>query len=308
MSTAPELRIGHHLLYYTLRVSIPTFSLLPLGLLRPLGASIGGFSLNLSQRERRRAESQLAIAFPDASDERRRQILRAWARHLGKNLAEIVWLTRASFDQVENVLSCSGLENLSRPLDRGQGVVMLTAHCGNWEFINPALRALDLPLSAVVRELYDPRLDRLSGAIRQRFGTEVIPRNFRAGHQIAAALSKGRIVILLIDQDIKSIPGVFAPFFGRLAWTPIGAAKMAIRSKCPLVPVFMHRGDDGRHYLEALPALETPDPGLAMEERIHELTASANLVIENQIRRFPEQWVWNHRRWRTRPPEESAKS
>ncbi len=298
-------RLGHDLLYFALRVGMPCLSLLPLGLLRPLGIGLGRLALGLSKRERSRAEDNLAIAFPELSEPQRLEILRGCARNLGQNLVETAWLTRASFDQVQGMLTCTGLENLSEPINRGQGVLMLTAHCGNWEFVNPALRSQGLPFSAVVREIFDPRLDRMSAQIRERFGAKVIPRGFRAGHHISSALKQGRIVAILIDQDIKSIPGAFTPFFGRPAWTPIGAAKMALRSGCPIVPTFMHRGDDGRQHLDALPALEVPDPDLSEDERILALTATATCVIEVQIRRFPEQWVWMHRRWRTRPPDEA---
>jgi KDO2-lipid IV(A) lauroyltransferase len=110
------------------------------------------------------------------------------------------------------------------------------------------------------------------------------------------------VVGLLIDQDIRNIPGVFVPFFGRPAWTPSGAAMLSIRMRCPMIPGFIHRRPDGSHHVQIHPPLEIPADG-TLEDKIQELTASATAVIERQIRAHPEQWVWMHRRWRTQPED-----
>ncbi len=136
--------------------------------------------------------------------------------------------------------------------------------------------------------------------LRCRFGTEVISRGPAAGRHLARALKNHRVVGLLIDQDIRRVPGVFVPFFGRPAWTPSGAATLAIRLDCPVAPGFIHRRPDGTHHAQIHPPLRIPSTG-SLEDRVHEVTAAATSVIEEQIRAYPEQWVWMHRRWRTRP-------
>ena len=105
---------------------------------------------------------------------------------------------------------------------------------------------------------------------------------------------------LLIDQDIPSIPGVFAPFFGRPAWTPSGAAMIALKARCPLAPGFIHRRPDGTHLIKVEPPLPVPTEG-SPEDRVRELTAAVNARAEWHVRAWPEQWVWMHRRWRTQP-------
>jgi KDO2-lipid IV(A) lauroyltransferase len=160
-------------------------------------------------------------------------------------------------------------------------------------------------LISAVRELDDPRLDDVASTLRTRFGTEIIPRGPSAGRQLARALSKNKVVGLLVDQDIPSVPGVFVPFFDRLAWTPSGAAMLALRMRCPIVPGFIHRRPDGTHVAKIQPPLAVPVAG-SLEDRVTELTAAATAAIEWQVRAWPEQWVWMHRRWRTRPEERAT--
>ena len=157
--------------------------------------------------------------------------------------------------------------------------------------------------------VHDPRIDRIACNLRSRFGGEVVHRGSQAGRQLFGALQRNRVNGLLIDQDIRKLPGTYVPFFGRLAWTPSGAAGIALKAGSPVVPAFIHRKPDGRHLVEVMPPLPIPTEG-TLEERITTLTAAATVAIEDQVRRFPEQWVWMHRRWRSRPelelPDEPA--
>ncbi|MCP4896706.1 MAG: lysophospholipid acyltransferase family protein [bacterium] len=299
-------RFSHDLLYLALRVGIPCFGLLPLRLLQHLGATIGALSFRFSNRERKRAEAHLEIAFPDFSVIERQHIVRDCALHLGRCMGEIAWLLRVSTNEAMRAITTDGVEHITSPLENGTGVIMVTGHCGNWEIIAPALHSYGLSALSVARKIYDPRLDRIGIEFRQKFANETIPRGFRTGHTITKALKEGRLVAMLIDQDIANVPGVFTPFFGRLAWTPSGAAALSLRTGCRIVPVFAHRRSNGHHHVDVLPPIPEPDSSLTSEEKISALTASASQAIEAQIRRFPEQWVWIHRRWRTRPPEEQA--
>ncbi len=166
--------------------------------------------------------------------------------------------------------------------------------------MNARLCTAGIPMSTVVRRVYDPRLDRVMTDLRSRFGTEVIHRGPSAGRDLLRSLLKNRVLGLLIDQDIRDLTGAFVPFFGRPAWTPTGAATMAIRAERPIVPAFTHRRADGRHIVEVHRPLPFPESG-STEEKVHRLTAAATAAIEQQVRKHPEQWVWMHRRWRTQP-------
>ncbi len=278
-------------------------SWLPLSLTRPFGRQIGLIAFRLAARDRRRAWDHVGVAFPELGADDRSRLLQAYARHFGAMLAEVVWLWRASGQQVLRLCTMTGTEHLRKALDAGRGGVLVTAHCGNWELLNARLCAGGTPMTVAVRALDNPRLDRMITTLRTRFGTEVAPRGEDAGTTLMAALRRNRIVGLLVDQDIRDVPSVFVRFFDRPAWTPLGAAAIAIRRGCPVMPAFIHRRPDGSHHAEVHPPLSVPEGG-GLRDRITELTQTATSLIEQQIRSHPEQWVWMHRRWRTQPPED----
>jgi len=242
----------------------------------------------------------LEVAFPELGPGEHKRIMRGCADHFGRQLAEVAWLWRAPESEVQGLVTVEGVEHLRMALDAGRGAVIVTAHCGNWELLNLWLGASGFPVTIAVRELDDPRLDEFATRLRSRFGTEVVARGSSAGRQLMQALGRKRAVGLLIDQDIPSIPGVFVPFFGRPAWTPSGAALLALRMRSPLVTAFDHRRPDGSHFMRVSPPLPMPEEG-SLDDRVLELTAAVTAAVEWQVRAWPEQWVWMHRRWRTQP-------
>jgi len=287
-------------LYLTLRSFLEVGGHLPLVLSRAVGPMLSGAALGVMSSARGRIRSHLEIAFPELDEGQRAEIMRGCSRHFGLMLAEIAHVWRAGSERVEVLCEIAGLEHVERALENGRGVMFVTAHCGNWELLSARLAVARVPLITAVRQLDDPRLDRLVTASRERFGTKVVPRGPAAGRQMVRSLSRNMVCGLLIDQDIRDVPGVFVPFFGRPAWTPSGAATLAIRMRCPVIPGFVHRRPDGTHKAEFHPPLETPEGG-TLDEQTLELTAAATAAIEQQIRAYPEQWVWMHRRWRRQP-------
>lgn len=295
-------RAGSFALFAGLRTFFAAGGFLPLSISRPIGQTLSRSALGLLPRSRKRIQNHLEIAFPELGPDQRTILLRGCSRHFGKMLAEVAWLWNARATDVEKICEIEGVEHLQTALEGGRGALFLTGHCGNWELLSARLPVAGIPLTSAARRLDDPRLDRLVTEMRSRFGTEIIPRGPSAGRQMIRSLAENRTSALLIDQDIRDIPGVFVPFFGRSAWTPSGAAMLAIRRKCPVVPGFIHRRPDGTHKAEIRPPLTLPEGG-SIEDQVEELTASATAVIEDQIRAHPEQWVWMHRRWRTRPAD-----
>ena len=296
-----QLTLRDDLVFNAFRVFLAVVGRLPLAVTRPLGSAAGRLAMALNPRDRRRTRAHLRIAFPELEDPEVRGLMRANARHFGAVAAEVAWLGRATPAQVKGICTVSGAEHLECALEGGNGAAVLTGHCGNWEVLNAWLGASGFPMTVAVRDIYDERLDRMASEIRSRFGTEVVPRGSSAGRRMLNALRKNRVIGLLIDQDIRDIPGVFVPFFGRPAWTPSGAASLTLHKGSPVVPAFSHRRNDGTHSIEVHPPLPIPRSG-SKEDRIVEITAAATAAIERQIRAHPAQWVWMHRRWRTQPP------
>ncbi|MEE4272283.1 MAG: lysophospholipid acyltransferase family protein [Thermoanaerobaculales bacterium] len=278
---------------------------LPLALTRPVCRRLVRAGLRFAARDRTRMAEHLAIAFPELDESQRRRLVKGCADHFGDMFAEVAWLRRAGAEDVRRMVDFEGLKHLARPVEKGRGVVLATGHAGNWELLNAAVGISQIPMSIAVRELKSPRMDEIITSLRARFGTEVIPRGASAGKKLLEALGRGRVVGLLIDQDIPTIPGVFVPFFGRPAWTPSGAAMIALRAGCDLVPGFIHRRPDGSHLVKFEAPLPVPSEG-SLEDRVWALTAAVAARTEWQIRAWPEQWVWMHRRWRTQPDSDRA--
>jgi len=296
-------RTRDNLAYQVLRAILGIGSRLPLGFTRFLGRILFRFAMRFMKREKRRMREHIEIAFPELDEKQRDQIVRGCADHLGNVLGEVAWLWRADAADVEKMCEIEGIEHIEEALAGGRGGILATGHIGNWELLNARLGVFGVPITVAVRELDDSRVDQLVTTLRTRFGSMVILRGSSAGQQLLRALRKGGGVGLLIDQDIPSIPGVFVPFFNRPTWTPSGAAMLALRARCPIMPGFIHRKPDGTHKIKIYPPLEVPNEG-TLKEKVHEMTAAATAAAEWQVRAWPEQWVWMHRRWRTRPPGE----
>lgn len=287
-------------LYFALRTFLGVGGRLPPVLTRSIGPLLSSAALRLMPASRHRIQDHLGLAFPELDETRRNLIMHGCSRHFGLMLAEIAGLWRSGPEDVESICEIGGLEHIERALENGRGVMFVTAHCGNWEILSARLPVAGVPLISAVRELADPRLDCLVKNSRTRFGTEIVPRGPAAGRQMARSLARNKVCGLLIDQDIRDVPGVFVPFFGRPAWTPSGAATLAIRMRSPIIPGFIHRRSDGSHKVEIHPPFVVPSTG-TLEDQVQELTATATAAIERQIRTYPEQWVWMHRRWRRQP-------
>ncbi len=298
-SRARKLR--HDLGYALLRALLAASRLLPLPVLRGLGWSIGRAALPFARRERGRALAHIARAFPEHDEAWRRTLARRCAGHLGRNLGEVAWLWSASPEAVLARTEFVGLEHLTGGLRPDRGAILVTGHCGNWEWLNLGLGASGIPMTVAAREVYDPRLDEVARHLRARFGGESALRGKGAGGKLVNAARHGRVIGLLIDQDIDA-PGVFVEFFGQPAWTPTGAALLAVRTRCPVVAGFATRMPGGRFRLTFSPPIEMPF-GADLDTAVARLTAAFTAHIERQVREHPEQWVWMHRRWKHQPGE-----
>jgi KDO2-lipid IV(A) lauroyltransferase len=263
-----------------------------------LGAAMGRLAWHLAPRERRRAIEHLAIAFPELTDGERRDLARRCFRHLGMMLMETLQLLRLDRAGIEPHLEVEGWHHVEELQRQGRPILFLMAHCGTWEMLGAAAGCRGVSVTGIARQQDDPRASAIGVELRERWGNRTIARGAPgSSRELLKVLRGGDALAMLIDQDTR-VDGVWVPFFGRLAWTPVGAAEIARRQGSAVVPAFDERREDGSHLLRILPALDLPvEPTAA--------TAVMTAAIEQQIRRRPEQWVWMHRRWRRRPPEES---
>jgi KDO2-lipid IV(A) lauroyltransferase len=194
-----------------------------------------------------------------------------------------------------------GAEHVEAARSAGRGVLLVTAHFGNWEVHGMAHGWLFGPIGVIARPLDNPALDARLCEVRRRPGNTVIYKK-RALPQVLRLLRDNRGVAILIDQNVQQGDGVFVDFFGRPAATTTAAAALALKTGCALVPSHTELREDGRYALVYEPALEVPASG-DRDADVHRLTQRLTGVIEEWVRRRPEQWLWLHRRWKTQPAE-----
>jgi len=271
---------------------------LPAGLGLAVGRGLGDGLWWLLPRRRATALANLRRSFgTERSGADLRRLGRRSFQHVGMNLVEICRYFFRPTDVMLSRVRVEGGEHLAAAAAHGRGVLILTAHYGNWELLAAAHTLSGLPLSIVTRPLDHPALDDLADRFRRRSGAELITKR-QAVREVLAALRRNRMVGILLDQNATRAEGVFVPFFGSPASTSKGLALLALRTGAPVVPIFLRREPAGRHCMEVGPALPPPADGL-----VTTYTTTFNRVLEAAIRRAPEQWLWMHDRWRTRPRE-----
>lgn len=275
------------------------FGLLPLGAAVRIGGLLGAGAYRILRRERRWAFQHLGVAFPGMTPQVRTRIAREAFYNAGQSFAELAQWRRLK-GRLGELITIEGLEHLHRGFAFGRGVVAVTGHLGNWELLAATFAERGYPLTVVARRVNDDRFDDLVTRFRYTAGVRTIRRDDpHVLRRMIGALRGGGILALLVDQDTRG-PGVFVPFFGHLAHTSPGAAVITLRTRAPLVSVFIERRKRGhRVRIEPLYGFQ-PVPG--RRPSVEELTARITAAIEEQIRRCPGEWVWWHRRWRRQPP------
>lgn len=256
-----------------------------------------GDAARIAGLRRRVAEANLALALPELPDARRGAILRENYRELGRVCAEyarFAELVHAPGDQV--VARVIGLEHLERARAAGRGAILLTGHFGNFELLGAWLGRIH-PVSFLVKPLSNPGVESWIAAERAAAGVTSISTGASVRHAVRA-LRENRWVAMLGDQDARR-HGVFVPFMGRPASTPIGPAALALRSGAALIMGFDRRLADGRHELSIDAAIELENPHAP--DAVERLTAAHTARLETHVRATPEMWFWLHRRWKTSP-------
>jgi len=280
---------------------LKTIGALPRSLARFTGARLAAFLLWVRPDLHRAAMENLRLAFPEWDNGRRRTVIRGMVRQLGWMGAEFARFPRHTKDNIERLVLLDGFENFATAQARGKGVLFLTGHMSAWELAPFAQALFGYPLHFLVRAIDNPRVDSLVTHYRCLSGNSPIEKN-QSARAVLKVLAAGGTVGVLADHNTLLAEGVFVDFFGIPACTTAGLARFALHADAAVVPGFLHWDEKLRKYRLCFePAIELVRTGDDVTD-IRENTQRFTRVIENYVRRHPDQWLWLHRRWKTRPP------
>ena len=277
--------------------------LMPRGLARLLAGALAWCVFHALRRLRRVGERNLTLALPELSPESRKEILRGVYRYLGWQLVEFCRMSRYTPENTRGWIRTEGLDRYLAAEARGKGVLVLTGHLGAWELSSFYHSLMGHPMGMVIRRLDNRLLDDFVNGIRCLHGNRVLHKDdFARG--LLTAMRAGETVGILMDTNMTPPQGVFVPFFGIMACTASGLARVALRTGAAVLPGFMlWEPAEHKYVLHFGPELvftHSSDP----EADVLAATAQCSQVLESWIRRYPDQWLWIHRRWKTRPPGE----
>ena len=285
--------------YAAAAAAVKSLEWAPLPLARALG---GGYARLLDRaipRLRRVALGNLALALPELGEAEHARIVDGVFRSIGRLLVSFARLPRIHRGNVGEWIRYEGFEHFERALEAGRGVLFATAHLGNWELSAFAHALMASPMHVLARPLDNPKIDALVEARRALSGNHVIlKRDF--ARVILKALQENQAVGILIDQNASLDNGVFVDFFGRPACATVGLARLAAHSGAAVIPGFALWSEaEGRYVLRFYPPV--PIGGNTLQD-----TQALQRHLEAVIREYPDQWLWIHRRWKTRPPGEAS--
>lgn len=289
-------RLEHAVVWTVLRV----LGALPRTVARTIGYAIALLAYFVLSKLRRVGLRNLDIAFPQMPRRQKNAILRRMYLGLGRQLVEFCRFPKYTRENVEEIVIYEGFENYERARTAGSGVFFLTGHFGGWEVGSFATSVYGYPLRIVIRELDHPMVNALVNRYRTLHGNVLMDnRDFVRG--LIGAVRAGDTVGILMDTNMTPPQGVFVDYFGELACTASGMARIALRTGAAVVPAFTLWDDALRKYKIVFDA-----PLTLLRTGDDEADAVANTAlftkkIEEYARRYPDQWLWVHRRWKTRP-------
>ncbi len=284
-------------LYYLLAGARWVFNLFPYRWGFSFGGTVGKIAFNVLPKERRKTLSHLKFAFgEEKSDAELLKIGQAVFENYGKTAAELTLIDKMIKTNFKGFVVTSGYEHLDRGLREGKGIIIATAHFGNWEIMGGYSTLNGYPLTVIARKIYYEKYNQLLVDLRTKMKVKIVYRDDSVKAMLSVLRNNG-ILGFLVDQDIDMVGGVFVNFFGKPAYTPTAPVRFALASGAPIVPAFALREGIKTHVLVLPPIELTRIPDKEEEVRIN--TQKWVSIQEEYIRKYPELWVWNHKRWKT---------
>lgn len=294
---AKRTKFQNYAEYIALKTVIFFIRLFPFKFAVKVGGAIGIVSCYIVNFRRSHVIDMLTQSFPEKSQKEIRIITRNTYKNFVRTVVEIIFFPTMSDEEIKKLLVCTNEHLVENAYSKGRGTIFMSAHLGNWELTALAYSKI-YPMSVVVANQSNVLVDKMMDNVRTNQGFSTISRDGMAFRDVMKALKRNEIVAFLADQDASS-QGVFIPFFGRLTSTPKGAALFALRAKCPIIIALGIRQKNGIMKVEFT---EVPIPNSGDSNKDIEIINTFYLKkLEDIVSRYPEQWFWFHRKWKTRP-------
>jgi len=291
--------------YLLARWLLAGFGVLPRRLALIAGIGAGRLAYLLAGNLRRTGERNLEIAFPELDHNQRARMLQGCFKSLGRLLGEFSQFSKATPERLREIVEYDevGLSYLRQAEAESHGVIFLTGHIGAWELLSFGWSALEYPISYLVRPIDNPFIEEMIEGIRTRFGNRAINKK-SAARQALRVLREGGTLGILSDLNTHEFEGVFVPFFGELACTTAGIATLALKTDAVVIPTCaVWNQQKKRYFFHGDSPVELVRTGDHQKD-IELNTARFAAAIERIVRLYPDQWLWIHKRWKTRPPGE----
>jgi KDO2-lipid IV(A) lauroyltransferase len=265
---------------------------------------LGRVAYLFAGKTRKRIVRHLSLAFPEKKPADVRRLSRKVFEYLGKNAGDMLRATSVrTLEDLEKFLVIDGLQNYEEATKKGKGVIFLTCHLGAFDLQVSTMSLRGLNPNIIGTPLKDERLNELLWDYRNRHGAIAVARGKETFKLIKVLKSAGSVA-LLIDQDTK-VKSRFVNFFGKPAATPVGATVLAMKTGASVVPTYIYLGKDWKQHMHILPEIPMRNSGDEEADLVYNTQVLTNF-IEDVVRKHPEQWVWMHERWKTKPGEEIA--
>lgn len=294
--------------YFIARALLTGLGILPRSLAIAFGLFVARLAYLCFGRLRRVGMRNVELAFPSLNEKERKRLVLGCFRSLGRQLGEVSQFPKATKESLSKLVefhySEEDLTKYEKAKAERRGMIFITPHLGGWEILVFATSALREPLSYLVRRIDNLRVETMVENIRTRFGNQPIDKA-EAALPALSVLREGGTLGILADLNSQTHEGVFVPFFGRLACTTAGVAALAMRTNALIVPICAPWDEKKKKYIiRAGPLLEFESTGDRRRD-VETNTARFTQIFEQMIRDYPDQWLWIHKRWKTRPNGES---
>jgi KDO2-lipid IV(A) lauroyltransferase len=289
--------------YSAAKTVLSGLGMLPAPAAIAIGKSMGGIFYLLAGNLRRTAAINLRLAFPEKSEAERSELVRECFNSLGRELGLFSQFATRSQEELKNMIEPSGFDLLDETIEKyGNRIILWTAHLGAWELTSFGFSFLGYPITFLVRRIDNPRIEEMVDRVRTRFGNQTLDK-LSAARSMLKILRTGESPLgLLFDLNTLEDEAIFVDFFGVPAATSFIVSKLAVRTNAPLIPVFAPWNEEKKRFQLIVTPPVVPEITGDDEADVRQLTMRLSRIVEDQIRQHPGQWLWVHKRWKTRPP------